>query len=251
MKKLLALWVMILVLSLPGYSAYAAPQHGSTSPTKPHTITADDSVEPNLSGKVVETMSAAGYTYVLLENKGKKTWVAVAEMKVAVGDEMAFLPGAPMSQFTSKSLNRTFDLIYFSSGVVNTVSAGKTVSGVSPGSKASVPEADKGVKVEKAAGANAYTVAEIYQKAGALNKKTVIVKGKVVKVSAGIMKMNWIHIQDGTGDPKNGSNNLVVTSDDLPAKGDIVTVKGILTKDKDFGSGYKYSVIMEKGSVQK
>ncbi len=99
-------------------------------------------------------------------------------------------------------------------------------------------------------GANAYTVAEIYQKTAALNGKTVIVKGKVVKVSAGIMGMNWIHLQDGTGDPKNGSHNLVATSDDLPAKGDVVTMKGTITKDKDFGSGYKYSVIMEKGSVQ-
>ena len=31
MKKLLAMWVTVLVLSPLGYSAYAAPQHGSTS----------------------------------------------------------------------------------------------------------------------------------------------------------------------------------------------------------------------------
>jgi hypothetical protein len=156
-----------------------------------------------------------------------------------------------MAQFTSKSLNRTFDMIYFSGGPVTSASAGKKSPEIALGSKAAVSAIDRDVKVEKAAGADAYTVAEIYQKAAALHKKTVLVKGKVVKVSAGIMGMNWIHLQDGTGDPKNGSHNLVVTSDDLPAKGDVVTMKGPITKDKDFGSGYKYSVIMEKGSVQK
>jgi hypothetical protein len=251
MKKLLAMWVTVLVLSTLGYSASAAPQHGSTAPAKPHSMSADDDAEPSLSGKVVETMNAGGYTYVLLEKNGKKTWVAVSEMKVTVGKEMAFRPGAPMSNFTSKSLNRTFDVIYFSGGPVTAASAGKTTTDTATGSKAAVSAPEKAVKVEKAAGANAYTVAEVYQKAAELNGKTAVVKGKVVKVSAGIMGKNWIHIQDGTGDPKNGSHNLVATSDDLPAKGDIVTLKGTITKDKDFGSGYKYSVIMEKGSVQK
>ena len=223
---------------------------GSKAPAKPHTMSADDSAESSLSGKVVETMNAAGYTYVLLEKKGKKTWVAVAEMKVTVGQDMAFRASAPMTQFTSKSLNRTFDVIYFSDGPVKSSFAGKTSSDVSPGSKAAVSAVDKDVKVEKAVGENAYTVAEIYQKAAKLNGKTVVVKGKVVKVSSGIMGMNWIHIQDGTGDPKNGSHNLVATSDDLPAKGDVITLKGTIIKDKDFGSGYKYSVIMEQGSIQ-
>ena len=252
MKRVLAMWVTILVLSTLGSWANAAPQHGSTAPAKPHPVTADDSsTESSLSGKVVETMNAGGYTYVLLEKKGKQTWVAVTEMKVTVGKEMSFLPGSPMANFTSKSLNRTFDMIYFSGGPVASASAGKKSSEAATGSKAAVSAIDKNVKVEKAVGADAYTVAEIYQKAAALNKKTVQVKGKVVKVSAGIMGMNWIHLQDGTGDPKNGSHNLVVTSDDLPAKGDVVTMKGPITKDKDFGSGYKYGVIMEKGSVQK
>ena len=252
MKRLLAMWVTILVLSPLGYSAYAAPQHTSTAPAKPHQMSADDGAEPSLSGKVVEAMNAGGYTYVLLEKKGKKTWVAVSEMKVAVGQNMAFLPGSAMPQFTSKSLNRTFDVIYFSAGpVVTSSSVGKKSPDASPASKAAASTAEKGIKVEKAAGANAYTVAEVYKQVASLNGKTVVVKGKVVKVSAGVMGMNWVHLQDGTGDPKNGSNNLVATSDDLPAKGDIVTLKGIITKDKDYGSGYKYSVIMEKGSIQR
>lgn len=69
-----------------------------------------------LTGKVVETMDAGGYTYIALEKDGKKTWVAVPAMKVAVGDEVKLLPGMEMTNFPSKSLNRTFEKIIFSGG---------------------------------------------------------------------------------------------------------------------------------------
>ena len=70
-----------------------------------------------ISGKVVETANAGGYTYICLENDGKKSWVAVPTMKVSVGQEVALAPGATMSNFVSKSLNRTFEKIVFSSGM--------------------------------------------------------------------------------------------------------------------------------------
>ncbi len=71
-----------------------------------------------LSGKVAETMNSGGYTYVLLENSGKKTWVAVPQVAVKVGQEVKCQPGMEMKNFTSKTLNRTFDSIYFSGGII-------------------------------------------------------------------------------------------------------------------------------------
>lgn len=71
-----------------------------------------------LSGKVVETMNAAGYTYVCLENGGTKTWVAVPESKVKVGQQLACQPGSVMQNFKSKTLNRTFESIIFSPGII-------------------------------------------------------------------------------------------------------------------------------------
>ena len=107
------------------------------------------------------------------------------------------------------------------------------------------------VKVDKATGPGAYTVGEIYAKGAALDKKTVTVRGKVVKVSAGIMNRNWIHLRDGSGDQAKGTHNLVVTSQDSPNVGDVVTASGVLAKDRDFGSGYRYVVILEQASIKK
>jgi len=65
-------------------------------------------------GKVVSTMNGAGYTYIEVDEKGKKLWVAVMETKVKVGDTVEFPDSAPMENFESKSLGRTFDKIIFS-----------------------------------------------------------------------------------------------------------------------------------------
>lgn len=107
------------------------------------------------------------------------------------------------------------------------------------------------IKVDKATGPDAYTVAEIHAKGAALDKKKVTVRGKVVKVSAGIMNRNWIHLRDGSGDQAKGTHNLVVTSQDTAAVGDVVTASGTLAKDRDFGSGYHYAVIIEGASIRK
>jgi hypothetical protein len=65
------------------------------------------------------------------------------------------------------------------------------------------------------------------------------------------MQRNWVHLQDGSGDQKKGTHELVVTSQDLPAVGDVVTAKGTFAKDKDFGAGYLYPAIIENAKISK
>lgn len=78
-----------------------------------------DSGMSGVSGKVVETMDSGGYTYVLVEKDGQKTWAACPATKVSVGDEIALKPGMAMPNFHSKTLNRSFDSIVFSGGLAN------------------------------------------------------------------------------------------------------------------------------------
>ncbi len=125
----------------------------------------------------------------------------------------------------------------------------KTTKDPHEGLGAAVPADD--IKVDKAKGKDAYTVADLYAQSATLDKKTVTVRGKVVKVSARIMDRNWIHLRDGSGDAAKKTNNLVVTSQDLPKVGDVVTATGTLAKDKDFGMGYRYAVIVEEAKIKK
>ncbi len=255
MKRFPTVIVVSLAMLLLRGGADASPKTGSVEPPakQPSIAEAAQQESAAISGKVVETMESGGYSYVLLEKNGKKTWVAVPQMKIKVGQEMSFRPGANMGPFTSKTLNRTFENIIFSAGPVQPAGAGASNPTQVPrgGAAAAASTPSEKIKVEKAAGPDAYTVSEIHAKSAALNEKTAVVRGKVVKVSEGIMGKNWVHLQDGTGEAASGSNKLVVTTKDLPAVGDIVTMKGTIYKDKDFGSGYRYAVIMEKANIQR
>lgn len=74
------------------------------------------------SGTVVETMNAAGYTYVQVDTGTEKIWAAAPEFPVKVGDRVAIPEGAPMPNFHSNSLNRDFPVIYFVSSITNSTS---------------------------------------------------------------------------------------------------------------------------------
>jgi uncharacterized lipoprotein NlpE involved in copper resistance len=69
--------------------------------------------------KVAQTMNSGGYTYVeAADDKGQKVWLALPQVKVAVGDSIEYPADAmPMTNFTSKTLNRTFDKILFVPGI--------------------------------------------------------------------------------------------------------------------------------------
>lgn len=92
------------------------------------------------------------------------------------------------------------------------------------------------------------TVAEVYAEKDALADTTVAVRGKVVKVNAGIMDRNWLHVRDGSGEE--GTNDLTVTTTaELPEVGETVLVSGKLAVNKDFGMGYQYPVILEDAEL--
>jgi hypothetical protein len=238
-----------------------------------------------VSGKVLETMDSGGYTYLHVDTGKAQQWIAIPQSKVKVGDDVSYHDGMVMPSFTSKSLNRTFDSIVFSAGLVgqevvpaapqadphaakpdaaNTAGADSFASAV----KAEAPPADMQgkkaesggsagaiapfteIKVEKAAGENSHTVGELFTDNTKLDGKTVRVQGKVVKFSPQIMGKNWIHLQDGSGDPLKNTHDLVVTTSAQPPKDkDVITVEGIVRANKDFGAGYSYVVIVEEAKI--
>jgi hypothetical protein len=208
-------------------------------------------------------MNSGGYTYANVEKKdGSTAWIAVPETKITVGSTVVFKPGMPMGSFFSKSLNRKFESIIFSPGVAGDESGKdkdkvKELAHKGVDLSAGLPKGDKDaaiiakVAVEKAAGKDARTVAEIFEQKDALADKTVVVRGKVMKASSGIMGRTWIHLRDGSGDPDKGTNNLIVTSQTTPAVGEVVTIKGTLGRNREFGAGYNYDVIVEDAEIIK
>lgn len=203
------------------------------------------------SGKVVEATNTAGYTYVLVDTGSNRVWAAGTQVTVSVGDQVAVGPGLSMTQYHSKSLNRDFDLVYFTGSI--------TVAGRNAGAAPTLPPGHPSLTglasgpnqdvtgVKRADGGK--TIQEIYTAKSELAGKPVTVRGKVVKYNAMILGKNWLHIRDGSGSAEAKDNDLAVTTD-TPAKlGDTVLVTGNVSTNRDFGAGYRYTVIIEDAKV--
>jgi len=93
------------------------------------------------------------------------------------------------------------------------------------------------------------TVAAVWKERTALAGTQVTLRGKVVKYNGGILGVNWIHLQDGSGSAADGSNDITVTSESECKVGDVIAVTGTVAINKDLGAGYKYPVIVERATI--
>jgi len=203
---------------------------------------------PTVAGEVLETKDVESYTYLRLKTAQGETWAAVPTTSVKKGAKVSIENPMVMNNFQSKALNKTFDKVVF--GTLT----GQVPAGADPASPH--PAAAKGpdtpdVKVAKATGANARTVAEVLAQGAGMKDKPVLVRGKIVKINSGIRGVNWVHLRDGTGSAADQTNDLIVTTTDELKVGDVVTLKGVIHTNMDFGAGYTYKVIVEEGKQQR
>ena len=223
------------------------------APPEPATVT--------IKGEVLEIVDAASFIYLRLKTKEGEVWASVQKAAVKKGAQVTIENAMLMKDFKSKSLNRTFPVIYLGAlagaarsapqagGEMANPHAGVDMANPHAGSAKAVSGPD--ARIAKAKGADAMTVAEIVTKGAALKDKPVLVRGKIVKYSEGIMGKNWIHLRDGSGSAKDETNDVLVTTLNPAKMGDVVTVKGVVHTDKDFGSGYSYKVLIEEATLQK
>ena len=218
--------------------------------------------ETVVTGTVLETFDAGPYTYLRLKTASGEAWAAVNEAKLKVGTEVTVGNAMWMANFESKTLNRKFDRILFGSLMSEGDAAAAAAlppghpptaaAAQAPSAGAPPPAADLGdVKVEKAPGKDAKTVAEIYANKAALKGVEVVVRGRVVKFNPEIMGRNWLHLRDGSGSADKKDNDITVTTSEVVVKGDIVTIRGKVALDQDFSAGYAYPVIIEGAKVVK
>jgi len=252
-SRRLAKYIMKRIASLVALIVFAVALAGGPAVAAPG----------GFSGKVAETMDAGSYTYVLVDTGTNKLWAAATQFPVKKGDVVAVPDAMLMKDFHSKSLNRDFPVIYFASSI--TVNGAKPgAAKLPPGHPATGESAGGGLPAGHPATAgktlpppmdftgikparDGKTVAEIHASSAKLGGKSVKFRGKVVKYNADILGKNWLHIQDGTG--KAGSNDLLVTTTGKAKPGDTVLIEGKVALNKDFGSGYKYAVLVEDAKV--
>ncbi len=235
MKRLLAICLSLAVGCASAADKPAAAPFGET-----------------VKGEVLETLNAAGFTYLRLKTKEGEAWAAIRATPIKTGAEVTLENVIRMKNFESKSLKKTFPVILLgdlagaprgAQAVANEVAAAHS----DVAKTANAPDA----KVTRATGINARTVAEVMSKSAELKDKPVMIRAKVVKYNGGIMGKNWVHLRDGSGAAVDQTNDLMVTTANEAKVGDVVLMQGTLRTDKNFGAGYAYKVMVEDATLQK
>jgi len=194
---------------------------------------------------VAEVLQTTNYTYLLAKENNSKQWLALPKFEAEVGETYFYQNGVEMRDFKSTELNRTFASVLFLQGVQSAESIQPQTN--NPHGAASVQRSASIGKIEPAKGG--ISIAKLMANKSGYEGKGVKMKGRVVKYNAGIMGKNWLHIQDGTA---NGTeNDLTVTTDMTTKVGDVITISGVITLNKNFGAGYSYKIIMEEAKIIK
>jgi len=197
--------------------------------------------------KVVISESTDGgtYTYLNVEENGNKYWMAIPNTEVKVGDTYYYDGGMRMENFESKQLEKTFDEIIFADNIRTTEKA-PVQKQVNPHANVDTTAVVE-VNIEKAE--NGISLEELFTNKKSLSGKSIVVRGKVVKLNKEILDRNWVHIVDGT--KFENKKSLTVTTNEMVKIGDTVTFKGTIILDKDFGKGYVYDILLEEGELIK
>ncbi len=203
-----------------------------------------------LRGTVVFTTNASRYTYVQLDTGKGLVWVAGPMTAVKSGDCVTVASSLPNKDFYSPTLKRKFDELHFADAITTGREAacgkGGAIGGGAMGC-AATSSSNRAAVATVPPVAGGLTVAEIFAQKQQLSGKTVLVRGLVVKVVSHIMGRNFLHLRDGSG--SEGSNDLVITTQDEIKAQSTLTFRGTVVTDKDFGSGYQYEVLVEEAHV--
>ena len=236
MRSLLSILISITLLSSCNFNSSEATAVENENTTNSHKVV------------VKEVLQANAYTYLLVKENDQNYWMAVSKFDAQVGSELYYNDAMEMRDFKSKDLDRFFESILFVQEISDKPIAAKTQMQADPHQEGMPkPKANKAeIQIDPVAGG--ITIAELFKNRSDYEGKTVLVRGKAVKVNNGIMGQNWVHLQDGTAD--DGNFDLTVTTQETVNVGEVITMEGTVILNKDFGAGYTYELIIEGGLLK-
>jgi hypothetical protein len=183
-----------------------------------------------LCGTILEVQAAASYTFLKVATESGEAWLGVTPRPFAAGERICVGDIVVSESFHSPTLGRVFDRVSFAEELDEGAPAAGAPRVITP------PEGGR-------------SIAEAWRDRKELAGRKVSVAGRVVSFSPDVMGVNWIRLKDGSGNRYVQDDVLSVTTRDRVEVGAIVEVTGILSADRDFGSGYAFQVVVEDGRV--
>jgi hypothetical protein len=185
----------------------------------------------NLAPTVVEQVVERGAHQLLQVRQGElRTWVQVPRVGARAGDHVLLGRGTARTDVpipeVSQRAPEVVDIAHVR--VVDAETARRAVARRAPPGALSVGQAH----------------AELERRAGT----EIVVFGRVVKATSAVGSV-WVHLQDGTGDPRAKTHDLTVQTRRGVVPGQWVAFRGTLRRDVDLGFGYHYKALVERGTL--
>ena len=196
--------------------------------------------------KVKEVLHTGTYTYLFVNENKDNYWIAVSKADIKVDDHLYYNKALEMIDFKSEELDRTFDRILFVEDLGGVKLKNESMPNDSLHNKSKNQEIKPIINVDIAPGG--IRIAELMKNRDKYANKKVTIRGQVVKINAGIMDRNWVHLKDGTSNE--GKSDLTFTTLEEVKLGDVVTFEGTVALDKEYGAGYVYPLIVEDAKLK-
>jgi len=190
---------------------------------------------------VIEHIPGQRYSYMKVAENDDEYWIATMKGDFKENESYHYHEGIEKTDYSSTELSRTFDRIVLVSELLSPdAHDGQSSSSMKPNEV----KIDKNEKINLPKSST--PIKDIIAQPARFKNKQIEITGRVTKVNPGIMDRNWIHVYDGT----NGTFDFVCTSNqDIPV-GHLITLKGTIVLNKDFGAGYSYEILMENARVK-
>ena len=196
---------------------------------------------------VKEILQGGNYTFLLVIENKEEYWMAVSKTDTKVKDILYYKNALLMRDFESKELNKVFDKILFVDNISHSPQLLKSISKDTLDQKKKKNISEKSdIKVDPAPGG--ITIGELFKNKADYANKTVVIRGQVVKINKNIMDRNWVHLRDGTS--HEGKSDLTFTSLEEVNVGDVITFKGTVALEKEYGAGYNYPIVVESATLK-
>jgi hypothetical protein len=196
--------------------------------------------------KVKEVLQASTYTYLFVNENKEDYWIAVSKVDIKVDDHLFYNKALEMKDFKSEELDRTFDRILFVEDLGGMKLKTESIPNDSLHNKLKEQEKKPIINVDLAP--DGIRIAELMENRDNYANKKIIIRGQVVKINAGIMDRNWVHLKDGTS--HSGKSDLTFTTQEEVKVGDVVTFEGTVAVEIEYGAGYVYPLIVENAILK-
>jgi len=185
---------------------------------------------------ILEALPTVRYVYLRVREEQEEFWIATVKQEVNVGETYFYQEGLLKTNFESREHKRVFEKMYLVSSIIPAEHSGHAKQDIATHS---------GTPINNSGTAGLTKIADLVAAPRKYEGKIIQVSGECVKLNPNIMGRNWVHIRDGS----RNDFDLVITCDVEIPVGHQVTMTGRVVLNKDFGSGYEYSILLEEGDL--